>query len=109
MTMAYCRTQLAVPLQAQDLDRLVPDLIRRLGLDVEESRGNAACRVGTDRPHRGLSAREHVVLLCDWSNLSNTGEVAIETRSGESMAHTQTRAQLVLQEFCGCLQHPGWS
>ena len=105
--MAYCRTQLAVPLQAQELDRLVPDLIRRLGLDVEESRSNRCCRIGTDRPQQGLSAKEHVVLLCDWSNLRNTGEVAIETRSGESMAHAQTRAQNLMQQFCGILEQPG--
>ena len=108
--MAYCHTNIAVRHQAQDLDRLVPELIRRVGLTVEESRGNGNCRVGTDRPHQGLRAQEHVVLLCDWSNLRNTGEVAIETRSGESMALGQTtRAENVLQQFCGCLQQPGIS
>jgi hypothetical protein len=47
-----------------------------------------------------------VTLLCDWSNLRNTGELTIETHSGESMAHARTRAQSLLQHCCGSLQAP---
>ncbi|MEB3234521.1 MAG: hypothetical protein VKM98_03750 [Cyanobacteriota bacterium] len=98
--MAYCRALLPVDPTAENLNQMLTDLIDRLGMQVERRSQHGSCLIATDPPRCGLHANEHVMVLCDWSNLRNTGEVAIETRSGESMAHRDTRAQNLLQQLC---------
>ncbi|MBM5809133.1 MAG: hypothetical protein FJ050_03335 [Cyanobacteria bacterium M_surface_7_m2_040] len=102
--MAHCRAFLPVDLAAQELTALLTDLVGELGLQVEDPDRNHPWLIATDRPRRGLQAKDHVVVLCDWSNLRNTGEMAIETRSGESMAHRDTRAESLLQQLCSGLR-----
>jgi len=104
--MAFCRTQLPVTVPAHELDELIADRIRRIGMQVENHSQRQAWLIGTESPQPSLRADEHVTLLCDWSNLRNTGELTIETRSGESMAHAQTRARSLLLTFCSALQGP---
>jgi len=104
--MAYCRTQLPVSVPVQDLDGLIAELIRGIGMQVERQPDHRDWLIGTELPQPALRANEHVTLLCDWSNLRNTGELTIETRSGESMAHACTRAQLLFQQFCGTVLGP---
>jgi len=104
--MAYCRIQIPVSVPVQDLDRLIADLIRGIGMEVEQQPRQHDWLIGTEPPQPELRAQDHVTLLCDWSNLRNTGELTIETRSGESMARARTRAQSLLQQFCGTVQGP---
>ena len=104
--MAYYRSQLPVSVPVEELDHLIADLICRIGMQVETQSHCHAWMIGTEPPQPALRADDHVTLLCDWSNLHNTGELTIETRSGESMAHARTRAQSFLQHFCGSLQAP---
>ena len=102
--MAYFRSQLPVSVPIQELDRFITDLICGIGMQVETQSHPHAWMIGTEPPQPALRAEDHVTLLCDWSNLRNTGELTIETHSGESMAHARTRAQSLLQHCCGSLQ-----
>ncbi|MFM1812469.1 MAG: hypothetical protein RLZZ336_1407 [Cyanobacteriota bacterium] len=104
--MAYFRSQLPVSVPVHKLDHLIADLIGGIGMQVETQSHPHAWMIGTDPPQPALRPEEHVTLLCDWSNLHNTGELTIETRSGESMAHARTRAQSLLLHCCGTLQGP---
>jgi hypothetical protein len=101
--MAHCRACLAVDPKAQSLNQTLTEVIDQLGLQVQEPLHKGAWLIASERPQRGRHAQEHVQLLCDWSNLRNTGELAIETRSGESMAHSVTRAHELLQRLCSRL------
>lgn len=102
--MAYFRRQLPVSVPVDELDHLIADLISQIGMQVEIQSNPHAWMIGTEPPQPALRPADHVTLLCDWSNLRNTGELTIETRSGESMAHARTRAQSLLQHCCGTLQ-----
>ncbi|MEB3173411.1 MAG: hypothetical protein VKL97_06055 [Cyanobacteriota bacterium] len=101
--MAHCRACLAIDPAVQSLNQTLTEVIGQLGLQVQEPLHKGAWLIATDPPQRGLTPHEHVQLLCDWSNLRNTGELAIETRSGESMAHSVTRAKSLLQQLCSRL------
>lgn len=102
--MAYCHACLPVAVQADDLPRLLADLIRGLGLQVEEFSKGRDCLYAADPPRSGHRLGEQVALVCDWSNLRNTGELEVELRSGESMALGSTRAETLLQQLCDRLQ-----
>lgn len=104
--MAYFRSQLPVTIPVQKLDRLITDLISGIGMQLDNPYQPHTWRMGIEPPQPALRASDHVTLLCDWSNLSNTGELVIETRSGESMAHAHTRAESILQHCCWTLEGP---
>jgi len=101
--MAHCRALLPVDLASQELNALLTDLVGQLGMQVEAANHSHPWLIATDPPRQGLPANEHVMVLCDWSNLRNTGEMAIETRSGESMAHSITPAESLLHQLCSRL------
>ncbi|MBM5803892.1 MAG: hypothetical protein FJ078_07210 [Cyanobacteria bacterium K_DeepCast_35m_m2_155] len=105
--MAHCRAVLPVDPTLEGINCLLSEVIAQLGLEISEPLQEHPWLIATDRPQRGLKAREYVRVLCDWSNLRNTGEMAIETRSGESMAHSDTRAKSLLQQLCSRLEQVG--
>jgi hypothetical protein len=102
--MAYCHTCLPIPLARDDLSSVLADLIRGLGLQVEQPTNAHHCLYAADPPSSGFRIRQQVALVCDWSNFSNTGEVELEIRSDESMALGVTRAERLFHELCSVLQ-----
>ena len=102
--MAYCHTVLPVTLPSDDISRLLGDVIRGLGLKVEEPTVARHCLYAVDPPNSGHRLGQQVALICDWSNLNNTGELELEIRSGESMALGCTRAETLFRQLCSVLQ-----
>jgi len=102
--MAYCHTCLPVALASDDLTSVLGDLIRGLGLQVEVPTNARHCLYAVDPPNSGLRLGQQVALVCDWSNLSHTGEVELEIRSDESMALGSTRAETLFRQLCTLLQ-----
>ena len=102
--MAYCHACLPVTMPSDDLSGVLCDLIRGLGLKVEEPTNAHHCLYAADPPNCGHRLAHQVALVCDWSNVSNTGELELEIRSDESMALGVTRAETLLQQLCSLLQ-----
>ena len=102
--MAYCHRCLPVVLAGEDLSRHLGDLVRDLGLQVQEPTKSRHCLYAADPPRSGLRLGQQVALVCDWSNLPNTGEVELEMRSGESMALGETRAESLFRQLCTRIQ-----
>jgi|688.fasta_scaffold77464_1 hypothetical protein len=102
--MAYCHTCVPVALPTDELSRFLRDLIRGLGLEVEEQTSAHHCLYAADPPNSGRRLGEQVALVCDWSNWRNTGELELEIRSGESMALGVTRAETLFSQLCSLLQ-----
>ena len=105
--MAYCHACLPVNLPGDNLSQVLAELIQRLGLRVEEPANARHCLYAVDPPQSGHRLSSKVVLLCDWSNLRNTGEVELEIRSNESMALGATRAEQLFGQLCSLLQGGG--
>lgn len=104
--MAYCHVCLPVAWGVDELPWQLSDLLRGLGLEVEEFSKGHDCLYASDPPRSGRRLGDQVALVCDWSNLRNTGEVELELRSGESMARGATRAETLCKQLCERLQNP---
>ena len=102
--MAYCHTCLPVAFASDDVSSVLADLIRGLGLQVEMPTNARHCLYAADPPSSGLRLGQQVAVVCDWSNLPNTGEVELEIRSSESMALGSTRAEDLFRQLCNLLQ-----
>jgi len=70
-------------------------LLQGLGLEVEPPSGPTL--MAFERPCAGRPTRDYVRLWADWSDIAQTGELWLETLSGESMARSRTRCAAVLE------------
>lgn len=98
--MAYCRTLIPMSPSASPGETLRP-LLESLGLDVEQP--DPRTLMAFERPCAGRRTRDYVRVWADWSDISSTGEMWLETLSGECMAHNRTRCASVLEAICGSL------
>ena len=94
--MAYCRA--LIPLNdGRSPAESLPPLLKALGLDVEQPGRQTLMAV--ERPAPGRRTRDYVRLWADWSDIAQTGELWLETLSGESMARSRTRCSEVLEQI----------
>ena len=94
--MAYCRA--LIPLAGGLAPaELLPPLLQGLGLEVEPASGPTL--MSFERPCAGRPTRDYVRLWADWSDIAQTGELWLETLSGESMAHSHTRCSELLEQI----------
>jgi hypothetical protein len=99
--MAYCRA--LIPLVGGVAPaELLPPLLNELGLEVEPASGPTL--MAFERPCAGRATRDYVRLWADWSDISQTGELWLETISGESMAHSRTRCSDLLEQIRSALR-----
>jgi len=92
--MAYCRALIPVKAAGSPAEWL-PTLLQDHGLEVEHPGGRTL--MAFERPAPGRPARDYVRLWADWSDIALTGELWLETLSGESMAHDRTRCSELLE------------
>jgi hypothetical protein len=92
--MAYCRALVPFRPSGSPGERLTP-LLEGLGLQVEQPDGRTL--MAFERPCAGRRTQDYVRVWADWSDLAATGELWLETLSGESMARTSTRCSAVLE------------
>jgi len=92
--MAYCRTLIPIARGVSPSDLLSP-LLEQLGLAVEQPDGRTL--MAFELPCSGRPVQDYVRVWADWSDLANTGELLLETLSGESMARSRTRCAAVLE------------
>lgn len=52
-----------------------------------------------ERPAPGRPTRDYVRVWADWSDLAQTGDLWLETLSGESMARGSTRCAELLEQI----------
>ena len=94
--MAYCRA--LIPLNGGVTPaELLPPLLQGLGLEVEPPSGPTL--MAFERPCAGRPTRDYVRLWADWSDIAQTGELWLETLSGESMARSRTRCSDLLEKI----------
>ena len=92
--MAYCRA--LVPFHgSRSPGELLRPLLEQLGLEVEQP--DHRTLMAFELPCSGRPVNDYVRVWADWSDLANTGEVLLETLSGESMARSRTRCAAVLE------------
>ena len=94
--MAYCRALIPLDGGVAPAD-LLPPLLQGLGLEVEPASGHTL--MAFERPCAGRPTRDYVRLWADWSDIAQTGELWLETLSGESMARSQTRCADLLNQI----------
>ena len=92
--MAYCRTLIPIARGASPGELLAP-VLEQLGLAVEQPDGRTL--MAFELPCSGRPVNDYVRVWADWSDLANTGEVLLETLSGECMARSRTRCAAVLE------------
>ena len=92
--MAYCRALVPFRPSGCPSERLTP-LLEGLGLQVEHPDGRTL--MACERPCAGRPSQDDVRVWADWSDLAATGELWLETLSGESMGHSETRCSAVLE------------
>lgn len=100
--MAYCRTLVPFPKTSSPSELLKP-LLESLGLDVEQP--DQRTLMAFERPCSGRRVNDYVRVWADWSDMANTGELWLETLSGESMARGRTRCASVLETIRTGLNH----
>lgn len=98
--MAYCRALIPFRHTSSPSEQLRP-LLEQLGLDVEQP--DHRTLVAFERPCSGRRVNDYVRVWADWSDLASTGELWLETLSGESMARSSTRCASVLDRICSGL------
>lgn len=94
--MAYCRALIPFgggPSPAE----LLPPLLEGLGLEVEQPSGPTL--MAFERPCAGRATRDYVRFWADWSDIAHTGELWLETLSGESMARSHSRCSALLEQI----------
>ena len=102
--MAYCRA--LIPLSGGIAPaELLPPLLHDLGLEVEPPSGPTL--MAFERPCSGRATRDYVRLWADWSDIKQTGELWLETLSGESMARSRTRCSDLLEQIRSALRCDG--
>ena len=94
--MAYCRTLIRLNDGRSPGDAL-PVLLEALGLEVEQP--GLCTLLAVERPVAGRPVRDYVRLWADWSDCAQTGELWLETLSGESMARRHTRCSDVMERI----------
>ena len=94
--MAYCRALIPVGGGSSPADWL-PPLLQAHGLDVEHPGGRTL--MAFERPAPGRPTRDYVRVWADWSDLAQTGDLWLETLSGESMARGSTRCAELLEQI----------
>jgi hypothetical protein len=98
--MAYCRALIAVDGATSPAELLQP-LLQAHGLDVQQPSHRTL--MAYERPCAGRPIRDYVRLWADWSDLPQTGELWLETISGESMARSHTRCSDLLEQIRAAL------
>jgi hypothetical protein len=98
--MAYCRALIPFRSSGSPSERLRP-LLEQLGLEVEQP--DPRTLMAFERPCSGRRANDYVRVWADWSDIDSTGELWLETLSGEFMAHSSTRCASVLDRICSGL------
>ena len=58
-----------------------------------------------ERPCYDRRVNDYVRVWADWSDIASTGELWLETLSGECMARSSTRCASVLDRICTGLNH----
>ncbi len=100
--MAYCRA--LVPFHSSSSPgELLRPLLEQLGLEVEQP--DQRTLMAFERPCSGRRVNDYVRVWADWSDMSSTGELWLETLSGECMAHSSTRCASVLERIRSGLNH----
>lgn len=99
--MAYCRALIPVHGETAPADLLQP-LLQAYGLDVLQP--SQRTLMAYERPCAGRPIRDYVRLWADWSDLAQTGEIWLETISGESMARSTTRCSALLEQITAALR-----
>jgi hypothetical protein len=99
--MAYCRALISVHGETSPAE-LLPPLLQAFGLDVQQPSHRTL--MATERPCAGRPIRDYVRLWADWSDLAQTGELWLETISGESMARSRTRCSTLLEQISAALR-----
>ena len=94
--MAYYRTLIPMPRSASPQELLTP-LLEDLGLAVEQP--DSRTLMAFERPCSGRRTEDYVRVWADWSDIAKTGELCLETLSGESMARRCTRCAELLQRI----------
>ena len=94
--MAYCRALILLEGGIGPAE-LLPPLLQGLGLEVEPASGPNL--MAFERPCTGRPTRDYVRLWADWSDIAQTGELWLETLSGESMARSRTRCSELLEQI----------
>lgn len=94
--MAYCRALIPYGGGPSPAETLTP-LLQGLGLEVEPAAGPTL--MAFERPCSGRATRDYVRLWADWSDIAQTGELWLETLSGESMARSHTRCSELLEQI----------
>jgi hypothetical protein len=98
--MAYCRA--LVPFRSSNSPgELLRPLLEQLGLEVEQP--DQRTLMAFERPCSGRRVNDYVRVWADWSDIASTGELWLETLSGECMAHSSTRCASVLDRICSGL------
>ncbi|QVV67558.1 hypothetical protein [Synechococcus sp. LA31] len=100
IAMAYCRA--LVPFRSSNSPgELLRPLLEQLGLEVEQP--DQRTLMAFERPCAGRRVNDYVRVWADWSDIASTGELWLETLSGECMAHSSTRCASVLDRICSGL------
>jgi hypothetical protein len=94
--MAYCRALIPFGGEASPAE-LLPPLLEGLGLEVERPSGPTL--MAFERPCTGRATRDYVRFWADWSDIAHTGELWLETISGESMARSHSRCSALLEQI----------
>ena len=94
--MAYCRALIPLNGGVAPAELLAP-LLQGLGLEVMRASGPTL--MAFERPCTGRPTRDYVRLWADWSDIAQTGELWLETLSGESMARSHTRCSALLEQI----------
>ena len=98
--MAYCRALVRFN-SSSSPGALLRPLLEQLGLEVEQPDHRTLMAV--ERPCSGRRVNDYVRVWADWSDITSTGELWLETLSGESMARSSTRCASVLDRICSGL------
>lgn len=98
--MAYFRALIPFPSSASPEEQLRP-LLEQLGLAVEQP--DQRTLMAIERPCAGRRANDYVRVWADWSDIASTGELWLETLSGECMARSSTRCASLLERICAGL------
>ena len=99
--MAYHRALICLKTETSPAE-LLPPLLQRFGLEVE--RPGKRTLMAFERPCMGRPTSEYIRLWADWSDLAQTGELWLETISGESMARSRTRCSTLLEQISAALR-----